>query len=72
MTHIKTTYHPSGRYTCLAREDHNLIWEDLSGKLFGNFNRSEFYEAVEELIEGLQSSGELSSYCDQASELDGR
>jgi len=70
MIHIKTTYHPSGRYTCMARQDNDRFWKDLSGKLFGNTNRTDFYDEVSLFVKDLQSSGDLASYDDLASSLD--
>ncbi|MEM5543632.1 hypothetical protein WNY61_12875 [Sulfitobacter sp. AS92] len=70
MIHIKTTYHPSGRYTCMSRQANDRCWKDSSGKLFGNTKKTDFYEEVGLLVRGLQSSGDLASYDDQASSLD--
>ncbi len=70
MTYIKTTYHPSGRYSCLERKAGDRMWKSLGGKLLGNFNKTEFYEEVRQLVIKLRSSGDLASYDDQASRVD--
>jgi len=70
MIHIKTSYHPSGRYTCMSRQDNDRFWKDLSGKLVGNTNRTDFYVEVGKFVKGLQSRGHLASYVDLASSLD--
>lgn len=70
MYHIKTTYHPSGRYTCMQRCDYASEWKDLSGKLFGNPDKAEFYKAVSNYVEELRSAECLASFTDPASELE--
>jgi hypothetical protein len=70
MFYIRTTYHPSGRYTCMARQDNERMWQDLPGKFFGNTNKAEFYEEVSFLLKELRSSGDLGSFDDLASTLD--
>ena len=70
MFHIKTTYHPSGRYTCMQRHNKESIWKDLPGKLFGNPDRTEFYKAVSHYVDELKSVGCLASFADPASGLE--
>ena len=70
MTYIKTTYHPSGRYSCMERQTGDRMWKSLDSRLLGNFNKTEFYEEVRQLVIKLQSSGDLASCDDQASTID--
>ncbi len=69
MFHIRSTHHPSGRYTCMARHDNERTWQDLPGKFLGNTNKTEFYEEVSFLLKVLRSSGDLGSFDDLASTL---
>lgn len=71
MFHVKTCYHPSGRYTCMARHENEKIWKDLPGELFGNLNRTSFYEAVGQLIEKLRVANLLAEFDDMASRAGG-
>lgn len=66
MMHIKTTYHPSGCYTCMARQDDERMWNDLPGSLFCNTNKAAFYKEVSRLVERLRSRGNLASFDDMA------
>lgn len=70
MYHIKTTYHPSGCYTCMERHENDSMWKDLPGELFGNSNRARFYEAVSRYLEKLRSAGCLASFDDMASRVE--
>lgn len=70
MYHIKTTCHPSGRYTCMQHHENASMWEDLPGKLFGNPDRADFYSAVGHYVEKLRSAERLASFTDAASALD--
>ena len=51
----------------MTRQDNDRFWKDLSGKLFGNTNRTDFYEEVGKLVKDLQSLSHLASYEDLAS-----
>lgn len=70
MMHIKTTYHPSGCYTCMARQDNESMWNDLPGSLFCNTDRVAFYREVSKLVENLRSRDNLASFDDMASGID--
>ncbi|AUR01357.1 hypothetical protein PhaeoP88_04045 (plasmid) [Phaeobacter inhibens] len=70
MHHIQTTYHPSGRYTCMERHENETMWRDLPGELFGNPNRAEFYNGVSQYVEKLRSVGRLASFDDLASRVE--
>ncbi|MDE4248674.1 hypothetical protein PXK10_05370 [Phaeobacter gallaeciensis] len=72
MYHVKTTYHPSGRYTCMERHENVSMWKDLPGELFGNLNRTGFYEAVSRYVEKLRSAGLLASFNDLAARIEDR
>lgn len=54
----------------MSRQDNDRFWKDLSGKLVGNTNRTDFYVEVGKFVKGLQSRGHLASYVDLASSLD--
>jgi hypothetical protein len=66
---LKVSFHPSGRYTLMKKDEGDSRWRDCRGLLFGNSSAGSFYRAVAQFLHELQHQGHKVTYQDTNVEL---